>query len=97
MAELAIIVAAALVAPALVAVAIRIGRVVTIFARCRRKPSVPSLPLRRMASPLASANHRAEINMDPAETDVRYCQACGHATPWHAKYCRTCGALLDEI
>ena len=97
MAELAIIVVAALVAPALVALAIRIGRV-AVVRRERRKLSVPSLPLGRWAARLESANHPAGINEDRAETDdVRFCQACGHATSGLAKYCRACGAFLDEI
>lgn len=96
MAELAIIVAAALTAPALVAVAIAVGRSVGVIPPRRRetRSGPPASPLR---SGLLEPARRLGRNKDASEADEpRYCQACGHATAGDAMYCRACGALLDE-
>ena len=97
MAELAIIVVAALIAPVLMAV---------VVARGRWKGIIPAARRRRAEAPPGS--HRAATRLEPTQTlgktiavlppraDMAFCQACGHATSAHALYCRACGTSLGE-
>jgi hypothetical protein len=97
MAELAIILIVAFVAPLLVAAAVAIGRRVGAFLPARRQTPVALPTSRRVAARIESVQRLGlMIAEGPRPDDVHFCQACGRSTATHAKYCRSCGTLLDE-
>src|SRR5687768_17126435 len=103
MAELGIVVMAALIAPLLVAVAIAIGRSVGLIPPAdRQKPEAPlqshpviALESQQAAPRRKSASRRTRMSTDrPNVDELLFCQACGHSTSARAAYCRSCGARL---
>lgn len=98
MSELAIIALAGLLAPLLIVAIIairRAGRVVPSGGRRGTRTHAVAYKVDRRLEPVQMPGL---VAVDGPDTDdMQYCQVCGRGTSPGAKFCRTCGTLLEEI
>ena len=102
MADLAIIALAGLLVPLLTVAVIAIRRPVRVIPTWRRhgtRTHAVAYEVKRGLEPVQAPGHVATpVAIDgPAADDSQYCQGCGRSTSPGAKFCRSCGALLEEI
>ena len=100
MAELAIIALAGLLVPLLTVAVIAIRRPVCVTPTGRRhgtRTHAVASDVDGSLEPVQSPGRvvtTVAIN-GPTADDLQYCQVCGRSTSPGAKFCRSCGALLE--